>query len=78
MGAVFKLARDYDTPVTIWLGHHLFFGITKPEHFEIIFTSPKALAKTDLYKFSQDVVGEGLFSAPGAQVSFSLGIDYTS
>lgn len=65
LDSVCKLMTDYDTPVTIWLGHRLFFGVTKPEHLEIIFNSPKAVGKDDLYKYANAVVGEGLFAAPG-------------
>lgn len=59
---------NYETPVKIWLGHRLFFAITKPEHMDIIFNSPKAIGKDDLYKFAEAFVGEGLFSAPSINV----------
>lgn len=57
---------DHYVPVTkVWLGTDLFYGITKPEHFEIILNHPKAQNKHDLYKFIKPLVGNGLFSAPG-------------
>lgn len=65
LDAACKLLNDYKQPVKVWLGHRLFFGISKPEYLEIIFNSPSTLGKDELYKFTKPIAGEGIFSAPG-------------
>lgn len=60
---VIKLFKTYDTPVSVWLGHRLFFGIARPKDLEIVLN--KALEKDGLYKFAKDALGCGIFTAPG-------------
>lgn len=59
------MVRKYPSPVRLWLGHRLFFTISKPAEYEVILNSPHALKKEALYKFAEPTVGTGLFTAPG-------------
>lgn len=61
---VVKLTSEFETPFVVWLGHRLFYAITKAEHFKIVLNSPKALQKEDLYKYAYPLFGMGLFTSP--------------
>jgi len=52
------------SPSIVWLGPRLLYALRKPEDLEIVFNSPAALNKDNLYKFMQDVIGEGILTAP--------------
>lgn len=62
---MYNIMRQYPSPVKIWIGNCLYLCISKPEEFQIVLTSSKALGKSDDYKYSRAVAGEGLFLAPG-------------
>lgn len=49
-----------------WQGQELMFLISDPEIAQVALTSPKAFAKSSLYRFLEDGLGHGLFTAPGA------------
>lgn len=72
-----NLCDSYSLPAKVWLGNRLYFGVSEPEHLEIIFNHPKAVNKDKLVELIQPILGEGLFSAPGIYVLciFAVGFD---
>lgn len=60
-----NLLNEYKSPLRVWLGQKLFYGIAQPKHLEIVLNSPHALTKESLYRFTEPVVGKGIFTAPG-------------
>lgn len=60
-----ELLKKYKSPLRVWLGPRLFYGIAQPKHLEIILNSPHALEKESLYRLTEPVVGKGLFTAAG-------------
>lgn len=64
------IMRNYPEIGRVWLGHKLFYAITKPEYLEILFNSQNSLAKDELYKYAEPLVSYGLFTAPGFYNSF--------
>lgn len=60
-----KLTEFYEPPVSIWLGHKLFFTIWKPDQMEAIMNSPHALEKDELNRYVEVVVSNGLLTASG-------------
>ncbi|KAF5283095.1 hypothetical protein FQA39_LY17436 [Lamprigera yunnana] len=61
---VMEIKNKYQSPVRVWLGNRLFFAIWEAKDMEIILNSSHALTKEELYKFTECVVGTGLFTAP--------------
>ncbi|KAL3280353.1 hypothetical protein HHI36_017842 [Cryptolaemus montrouzieri] len=47
-----------------WLGPKLIFGISKPEHMEIILNQHQCLEKDSNYDFTRIYLGNGLLTAP--------------
>lgn len=59
------ILSKYPNLCRFWHYSKLVFVTSKPEHFEIILKSPKALSKDDFYNFFKPAIGDGLFTAPG-------------
>lgn len=62
---LFLLQKKYGGFFRIWLGSKLLYFVCKPEHCEKILKHPKAMAKDYMYKFINNVTGEGLMTAKG-------------
>lgn len=59
------LMKKYDGTARIWLGQMLVIHISKPDDLEILMTNSKLIEKNKMYKFFDDVLGEGLLNASG-------------
>lgn len=57
--------EKYDGLARIWLGNMLVIHISKPQDLEILMTNNKLIEKNIMYRFFDDVLGEGLLNAKG-------------
>ncbi|KAF5283093.1 hypothetical protein FQA39_LY17434 [Lamprigera yunnana] len=64
LSKLMEIMNKYQSPVRLWLGNKLLFGVWEARDMEIILNSSHALTKEELYKFTECVVGTGLFTAP--------------
>ncbi|KAF5283094.1 hypothetical protein FQA39_LY17435 [Lamprigera yunnana] len=58
-----EIKNKYQSPVRIWLGNRLFFGVWGAGDLEIVLNNSHALAKAQLYKHAECIFGTGLFTA---------------
>ncbi|XP_044763822.1 uncharacterized protein LOC123320538 [Coccinella septempunctata] len=62
--SIVEISNEYGPNYVIWLVHQVMAVIGKPEDLEKVLQSQYCVEKNELYRFTNDVVGTGLFSAP--------------
>jgi len=64
---ILKIAKQYASPVRVWVGPKLYLYIDRPEQVQAILNSPNCLEKEKVYKFLTILGGDGLITSDGAK-----------
>ncbi|KAF5274446.1 hypothetical protein FQA39_LY18725 [Lamprigera yunnana] len=64
LSKLMEIMNKYQSPVRVWLGNKLLFGVWEADDLKIILNCSHALNKKELYKFTKCTLGTGLFTAP--------------
>ncbi|KAL0278240.1 UNVERIFIED_CONTAM: hypothetical protein PYX00_000111 [Menopon gallinae] len=60
-----NLMSKYNGLAKVWLGNLLLVHISKPEDIELLLSSNKMIEKNVMYRFFDDILGQGLLNARG-------------
>lgn len=72
---IVNICHNYGPNFLVWLFNEIIIVVGKPEDVETVLQSPMCVEKNLMYRFTMDLVGNGLFTAPRKPKIFINKID---